>query len=319
MDGGVEKEPADSGDTADRGRAGSDGNGEALRGSRRALPEYSGGPIGEGTQRRARTRGGHGGGGPGPARPASLREGGRFLYRAIQSRGADSPGPGHGAADRGALPIRQRTAGHPGHGQDGEGRAGECCAILFGERHAGLQLRHGRGRGVRDRSLAAGRRPHRQPALARQAARAGAGTAHRGQQLSRRGQWRIYHVPGREGGVALQGGHTRPVDLLLHGAQVDPGRGNGKLEDREVKGKQARGRQPGGQAWLAILADTIGCPTTSYVGEKTGTVHEEWDSPQGVYRFTLRRVLAGDWNPPTCATIARSPSGTEAGTCTAIW
>ena len=42
MDGELENQPADSGDRADCGSAGPDGNGEALRRSCAALPEYSG-------------------------------------------------------------------------------------------------------------------------------------------------------------------------------------------------------------------------------------------------------------------------------------
>src|SRR5450759_5272834 len=42
-------------------------------------------------------------------------------------------------------------------------------------------------------------------------------------------------------------------------------------------------------------------------------------APKWVYRFTLRRTLEEDCTPFTCATTGRSPSGTEAGTCTAIW
>jgi hypothetical protein len=113
---------------------GPDGNGEALRRSCVALPENSGGLLGTRTQRGAR-----------PASSALLLEGRCFPYRAIRSRGTDSQGPGHSAPDRRAVSLRQRTAGHRGHGQDGEGRVGERRALLFGERHAQFQLRHGEG------------------------------------------------------------------------------------------------------------------------------------------------------------------------------
>ena len=85
-----------------------------------------------------------------------------------------------------------------------------------------------------DRSRAR-RRPHSQLALARQAADAGTEAAHRDQQLSRRRQRRVHDVPRREGRMALRRGHSRPVDSLLHGAQDDPRRTNGKLEAREVR------------------------------------------------------------------------------------
>src|ERR1019366_9306523 len=55
------------------------------------------------------------------------------------------------------------------------------------------------------------------------------------------------------------------------------------------------------------------------VGKKRGLFRRSGTAPKWVYRFTLRRTLEEDCTPFTCATTGRSPSGTEAGTCTAIW
>src|ERR1017187_10427901 len=54
-------------------------------------------------------------------------------------------------------------------------------------------------------------------------------------------------------------------------------------------------------------------------GKKRGPLRRSGTAPKWVYRFTLRRTLEEDCTPFTCATTGRSPSGTEAGTCTAIW
>src|ERR1017187_9900621 len=53
-------------------------------------------------------------------------------------------------------------------------------------------------------------------------------------------------------------------------------------------------------------------------GKKRGPLRRSGTAPKWVYRFTLRRTLEEDCTPFTCATTGRSPSGTEAGTCTAI-
>src|ERR1035438_3607819 len=54
-------------------------------------------------------------------------------------------------------------------------------------------------------------------------------------------------------------------------------------------------------------------------GKKRGPLRRSGTAPKWVYRFTLRRTLEEDCTPFTCATTGRSPSGTESGTCTAIW
>src|ERR1022692_4872208 len=54
-------------------------------------------------------------------------------------------------------------------------------------------------------------------------------------------------------------------------------------------------------------------------GKKRGQFRRSGTAPKWVYRVTLRRTLEEDCTPFTCATTGRSPSGTEAGTCTAIW
>ena len=82
---------------------------------------------------------------------------------------------------------------------------------------AGFNYDMAQGRGVRDRSDAAGRQPHTQPALARRAARAGPEAAHRHQQLPRGGQRGVLHVRGRQNRVAGAGRNPRHDCPLLHG------------------------------------------------------------------------------------------------------